>query len=145
MDMSHISKGMNRNLRAILGVYFLELFIWKIVHASGNIEMRTVPQVFRVVLFEMGIRNDTKHKICDYCSSKCIILVSRNTGRKSKVQLCWLLSLRKTFSINQRYTGKNLSGMWTKNFKTICYYCQKNVTRNNTRWSLTPSCQGIFQ
>ena len=51
-------------------------------------EKRTVPRgVFRVVAFEMGIRNVMQKKIWnDYCSNRRVILVSRNTGRKFKVQ-----------------------------------------------------------
>ena len=42
-DMIHVGQGMKRSSRAILGAYFLELVIRKIVHAGGNTEMRTVP------------------------------------------------------------------------------------------------------
>ena len=54
---------------------FHELVIRKVAHAGGNTEMGTVPQgVFRVVSFEMKIRNVMANRIWnEYCSNKCVI------------------------------------------------------------------------
>ena len=106
-------------------------------------EMRTVPQgVFKVVSFEMEIRNAMTKRIWqDYCSNKCFIPVSRNTGRirrcSSILPNIWLFSLRKTVNIDQRYTGQNVRQIACVcgqriSKRSICPYLWKIVAQNNT-------------
>ena len=115
-------------------------------------EMRTVPQgVFKVVSFEMEIRNAMTKRIWqDYCSNKCFIPVSRNTGRIPRCSsilrnICWLFSLRKTVNIDQRYTGQNVRQIACVcgqriSKRSICLYLWKIVTQNNTVHESSKDC-----
>ena len=134
-DMSLAGQEMQINSKTILGVYFLELVIRKIVRRGGSNEY---PQS---VFLSRNMKNNVYP-----CKPQFYYIKMGFKGGQNYIGMhLWCMLTSKSISIRgiQETIGQVCGQRISK--QSICRCLWKNVTQNNTGRSLIPSCQPVLQ